>query len=179
MSSNYSSFGFGYDSDSQYDVAQICMSGHVVNDATKKFPQFSSKYCRKCGHPTIEQCPDCQVPIKGRYHSSTAPTVTSTKEKESPVPFYCHDCGKAYPWTQALLDTALELINEEDNLTAEDKSRVAESIRDIITPTPRTSLAATRIKKAYEKMSAIGKEGFKQLLFDNTTESARRLIWTP
>lgn len=175
--SNYSSFGFGYDSGSQHDVAQICLSGHVVNDSTKKSPEFSSKFCKKCGKPTIEQCPSCVAQIKGRYHAPGTPSMSSTRE--SPVPLYCHNCGKTYPWTQTMLDTAIELISEEDGLTPEDKDRIIESLPDIITQTPRTPLAATRIRKVFDKMSGVGKDGFKQLLSDITTESAKRLIWTP
>ena len=175
MISNYSSFGFGYDSDSQYDVAQICLNGHLINDATKKSPDFSSKYCRKCGQSTIDHCPFCNVPIKGRYHSPGTPWITSSKD--SPVPLYCHDCGKPYPWTQATLDTAMELVSDEDGLTETDKTIIAENLPHIIAQTPRTPLAASRIKKVHVKMSEVGQEGFKQLLADITTESAKVILW--
>lgn len=171
---NYSSFGFGYDSDSQYDVAQICLSGHLVNQATKNSPQFSSKFCRKCGQPTIDKCPLCKAHITGRYYTTGTPNMPSP---ESPVPLYCHDCGKPYPWTQATLDTAIELISGEDRLTPEEKTNISENLSDIISQTPRTPLAATKVKTVMEKMSESGKEGFKQLLSDITTESAKRLIW--
>ena len=173
--SNYSSFGFGYDSDSHYDVAQICISGHLVNDATKKFPQFSSKFCQKCGQQTIDQCPSCNSHIKGRFHSPSAPQISSSKE--SPVPFYCHDCGKPYPWTQTTLETALELVSEEDGLTEEDRARIAENLPHIIAQTPRTPLAASRVKKVFDRMSGAGQTALKQLLADVTTESAKTIIW--
>jgi hypothetical protein len=169
---NYSSFGFGYDSQSEHDIAQICLNGHIVNDAVKRFPQFSSKFCRKCGQPTIEKCPACNMPIKGRYH---APGTA----KESPLPLYCHDCGKPYPWTRSIIDTAIELISEEDDLTEEEKGKISSSLVDIISHTPRTPLAAIRVKKVFDKMSDTGKEGFKQLLSQITTESAQRIIWNP
>lgn len=176
---NYSSFGFSYDSNSQHDTAQICLSGHVVNEATRSAPDLSSKFCKKCGQPTIEQCPSCAAQIKGRNHAlGTHGTPSTSSTRESRVPLYCYNCGKYYPWTQTTLDTAKELLSEED-LTPEDKAKIAESLPDIITQTPRTPLAATRIRKVVDKMSGVGKEGFEQLLSDITTESAKRLIWTP
>lgn len=171
---NYSSFGFGYDSDSQYDVAQICLSGHLVNEATRKSPHFSSNFCKKCGQPTIDQCPLCKAHITGRYHATGTPSIPSPV---SPVPLYCHGCGKPYPWTQATLDTAMELVSEEAELTPEEKSSIVENLPHIITQTPRTPLAATKVRAILEKMSGVGKEGFKQLLSDITTESATKLIW--
>ncbi|KUO66100.1 MAG: hypothetical protein APF84_12320 [Gracilibacter sp. BRH_c7a] len=172
---NYSTFGFGYDSDTQYDVAQICLNGHLVNEATKKSPQFSSKYCGKCGQPTIDKCPLCKSPIASRYQRSRTPSMSSSPE--SPVPFYCHDCGKPYPWTQTIIDTTIELISGEDELTPEDKKIITENLPDIISQTPRTPLAASRVRKTLEGMSGAGKEVFKQLLSDNVTESAKLLIW--
>ncbi len=171
---NYSSFGFGYDSDNQFDVAQICLNGHLVNEASKKSPQFSSKFCRKCGQRTIDKCPLCKAHISGLYQATGTPNIISP---ESPVPLYCHDCGKPYPWTQTTLDTAIELISGEDGLTPEEKATITKSLPDIITQTPRTPLAATKVKAVMEKMSGVGKEGFKQLLSDITTESAKPLIW--
>lgn len=174
---SYSSFGFGYDSESEYDIAQICLNGHIVNDATKRFPQFSSKFCRKCGQPTIDQCPACSMHIKGRYHAPGSQTITSAEK--SSVPLYCHDCGKPYPWTQSTIDTAIELISEEDDLTEEEKEKISSSLVDIVSHTPRTPLAAIRVKKVFDKMSDTGKEGFKQLIVQITTESAQRIIWNP
>lgn len=172
---NYSSFGFGYDNDSKNDVAQICLNGHLVNEATKNAPEFSSKFCGKCGQPTIDRCPTCKAHITGRYQATKKPSAISSPQ--SLVPLYCHDCGKPYPWTQLTLDTAKELVSEEDGLTPEEKASITENLPDIITQTPRSPLAATRVKTAMEKMSGVGKEGFKQLLSDITTESSKRLIW--
>ena len=101
-----------------------------------------------------------------------------TPTQESSAPFYCHNCGKPYPWTQTTIDTAIELLSEEENLTTEEKNQIVESLPDIISQTPRTPLAATRVKKVFDKMTGAGKEGFEQLLSEITTESAKTLIWT-
>ncbi len=52
-----------------YDVAQVCLRGHLVNSGIKDTPQKSSDHCPKCGQPTITKCPRCGVEIRGQYHS--------------------------------------------------------------------------------------------------------------
>jgi hypothetical protein len=50
--------------DNWYDVAQICLNGHVINDSVKKYPQHNKKFCDKCGVATINNCPNCNTEIQ-------------------------------------------------------------------------------------------------------------------
>ena len=36
-----------------HDVAQICLNGHVINDASRKYSESNKDYCPRCGEPTI------------------------------------------------------------------------------------------------------------------------------
>lgn len=53
--------------DSKYDVAQICINGHVVTSALERNPELGKKFCQKCGEPTISKCPNCGQSIQGLY----------------------------------------------------------------------------------------------------------------
>ena len=56
-------------SDCWYDIAQICINGHVINSMSKSHPEHNKKFCDKCGAPTITNCPKCNTPIRGHYHA--------------------------------------------------------------------------------------------------------------
>lgn len=75
-----------------YDVAQICMNGHVINESCKEYPQHNQNFCDKCGEKTITKCEGCGADIRGNYNEPGvlvfAPMIT---------PKYCHNCGKMYP----------------------------------------------------------------------------------
>jgi len=51
-----------------YDVAQVCLNGHLVNAKTKDSPQHNKDFCTKCGNETITKCPECNQDIPGDYH---------------------------------------------------------------------------------------------------------------
>ena len=98
-------------SDSYYDVAQVCLNGHMVNDTWQSSPNFSKDICPKCGAKTIIECPACHKRIQGFYH---VPGVITTRSAS--VRAYCHACGKPYPWTLATIDAAKALAEELDGL---------------------------------------------------------------
>jgi hypothetical protein len=78
----------------KYDIAQICLNGHVINDSTYQFPEGNKKFCQRCGKPTIVSCQDCGCPIRGNYIAVVDPASHYT------APAYCEDCGEPYPWTE-------------------------------------------------------------------------------
>ena len=79
-----------------YDTAQICQGGHVINPASVGSPAHNQRFCDKCGKGAITACPGCTQPIRGVFHDGgTAPA-----RGEYTRPGYCHNCGKAYPWTR-------------------------------------------------------------------------------
>lgn len=92
-----------------YDIAQICLNGHVITSATKTAPKLKRRFCDKCGAPTITECPNCGADIRGYYHVPGELTLAATYR----LPKFCRDCGVAYPWTESLLEAAHELALEE------------------------------------------------------------------
>ena len=150
-----------------YDVAQICLNGHVVNDFSKKYPERNKRFCDKCGAATITNCSTCKAEIQGGYFVSGASILTNYTS-----PSYCSNCGKPFPWTEAKIKTFKELIDEHSNLAPQEKENIKKDIYDIAKETPRSPLAITRFKKLGKK---IGEEG-RKLVVDIASETAIKLL---
>lgn len=156
----------------RHDTAQICMNGHVVNDSAKRYPQFSNPFCKDCGAETITQCSECKAEIQGKYYSPNVLDMCPL-----PVPAFCHNCGKPYPWTKARLNSAKQLANEEDLLSSEDREALSASLDNLVRDTPETPVAAARFKRLLAKAGKGAAEGFRQVLIDVVSETAKKLIW--
>lgn len=156
-----------------YDVAQICLNGHVISSFVKNFPQHSKKYCDKCGAETITKCLNCNSEIQGYYHVSG---VISARHSYS-VPAFCYNCGKPFPWTESKIQTARELAQEIENLSDDEKRILTQSIDDIVKDSPRTPLAATRFKKIISKASKGAATALRDILVDIVTEAAKKTLW--
>src|SRR5580704_1635867 len=92
-----------------YDVAQVCLNGHLVNSFAVSQPEHNENFCSMCGEKTISQCPHCKTNIRGYYHMLG---VTSFLPEDTPA--FCHYCGKPYPWMEDRLQTAKELLYHDD-----------------------------------------------------------------
>ena len=125
-----------------YDVAQICVNGHVVNECAQSLSEFNAPHCAKCGAETITACPECKTEIRGAYHS---PGVFSATVMLAPP--YCWKCGKAYPWTASALAAARMLAEEIEGLSASEREQLKSSLDDIVRDVPQTTVAATRFKR--------------------------------
>jgi len=151
-----------------YDVAQICLNGHVVNSTFQQLPKHSSPFCGQCGAATITQCPSCKADIRGHLRG-----VMGFFRPAS----YCLNCGKPYPWTESKLRAARELAGELENLTVEEKEALAKSIDDIVFDSPRAALGATRFRKIMIKVGKEGASALKTMLVDIVSEAAKKTIW--
>ncbi len=160
--------------DNWYDTAQICINGHVINSRSKSEPDYNRNFCEKCGARTITSCENCNTPIKGFYHSRHSLKTPNTMLTK---PSFCPDCGKPYPWTEAKLKAAKELSDEIDNLSPEERELLKKSLDDIVRETPQTTVAATRFKKLIAKAGPVAAEGFKKILLDLISETAKKAIW--
>ena len=155
-----------------YKSAQICLAGHCVTSDTSNV-ELLENFCAKCGSKTIYACPSCNTNIRGDYHMDD---VIGFFDYD--VPAFCYNCGKPFPWTQSRLDSAKELIAEMDELTSDEQEKFNNSLPNILSETPQTPLAATRINKYLAKIAPVSKEGIKQLFFDITIEAAKKIIWS-
>ncbi len=154
-----------------YRTAQICLNGHCITPNLEISSSLSQEYCDKCGAKTICACPECGAHIRGEYHVDGVVTFGGSFT----VPAFCCSCGAAFPWTSSALDAIKELISEEDELLEMEKEKLIASLPDIITETPKTQLAATRIKKALVTAGKFTAEGIRQFVIDFGCELALKL----
>ena len=177
-------------SDGWYDTAQICINGHTVNLMSVSRPEHNRKFCDRCGAPTITKCQNCNVSINGFYHEGTAdefdiegmieeivnppPNIT---HDYTTVQSFCHDCGKPYPWTEAILKAAKELSEELDNLSPEERNLLKKSIDDIVRETPQTTVAVSRFKRLVAKAEPVAVDMYREILLPLLNESVKKQIW--
>lgn len=152
-----------------YQSATICLNGHVLSYTTKK----SSKYCEKCGLKTISHCESCNKEIKGEYSSDFLMPLLSDYTK----PFYCEYCSNAFPWTEKILNNAVELVTLDEELTAEYKEIIKSALPDLIVETPVTPVAVAKYNKYMESSAGFIKDGMKNLLINVVSDQVRKSIW--
>lgn len=157
--------------DSWYDVAQICLNGHVVNSLVKTNPNPGGKFCEDCGKNTITCCKECNHEIRGYYHSSNVFSYIYS------APNHCSNCGNPYPWTVSKTQALNELFSELEEISDADKDKLVKSIDDIITETPKTELASNRVKSILNKITPEHKEIVKSIGLKLICESAQKLIF--
>ena len=177
-------------SDGWYDTAQICINGHVINWMSISKPENNRSFCHQCGEPTITNCKYCNAIIRGYYHEGRLTHEEADKrvlEALNPPPktildytalrSFCSECGKPYPWTEAKLKAAREFSEMQEGLSAEEREMLKKSLDDIVRDTPQTTVAATRFKRLTAKAGKVAAEGFRDILVDIASETAKKLIW--
>ncbi len=158
--------------DNYYDTAQICLNGHVINSFALSSPESNQKHCAECGVPTITACVDCKSLIRGYYHVAGVFAADHYHK-----PSYCYDCGKPYPWTKASLDAAQELTDELEQLNAEERQQLKDSLPDLLKDTPRTAVAELRFKKLMKKAGAEAFNAMRSILIDIVSEAVRKSVF--
>ncbi len=159
-----------------FDVAQICLNGHVVNASSGRFPDWNAKFCKQCGSQTIKACPSCGIPIRG---SEKVSWMAADAVEPYSRPSFCIECGKPYPWTEAALRAAHELIELADEIEATDKENLATDLPDLVRDTPRTPVAATRFKKIIVKLGGGIASALRDIAVDVASEAAKKIILSP
>jgi hypothetical protein len=122
------------------------------------------------------ECENCRTPIRGKYH---VPGVVDLTGYEPPIPTFCHECGKPYPWTTSRLTAAKELADEFDELDVEERDKLKSSLDDLVRDSPRTEVAATRFKKIAGKLGRSSYEAIKSVATDVLSETAKKLLFGP
>jgi hypothetical protein len=151
-----------------YDVMQVCANGHRINSSAQTMPEFSSPFCSNCGAPTATTCQHCNTPIRGYYHSEGIISLA-----EPPVPKYCHNCGKPYPWQAAAIESLKEALRE-GSLTDSDLSDAESAIPDIVHDTPRTGLASLKLKRVLSKIAKPVSDIAIKIVTEIATAEARK-----
>lgn len=152
-----------------YDTAQICTSGHVINEQLISSPHINKKFCDECGARTITKCQHCRATIKGAYHFG--PNTSSWTQ-----PSFCPDCGKPYPWTEAKLKAVKELTDLLEGLSPKEREMLKKSFDDIVRDTPQTPVAATQFKRLAAKVGKTAAKQLRELVVDIASETAKKII---
>src|SRR5437667_9049207 len=166
------------DSQSVYDVAQVCLNGHVTNGFSRSSPEFNETFCSNSGERTITVCPTCKHAIRGQIAGSMIVSF--------PAPRFCHNCGEAYTWTARSLTAARELAEELENLGTEEKQILSALKRSkfylrasmILCAIPRKLLLLWFDSKTFmRKAGGLAAEQLKSTLREIATESVKRALF--
>jgi len=159
--------------DSWYDTAQICLSGHIVNNSSIRYPLQNQSFCQKCGEKTITKCQKCDAKIRGEYHVEGVAAIGFIPTADS----YCHECGNPFPWTEGRLEAAKELADLLDHLDPKEIEDLKKSLDDLVKDGPRTVVATTKFKRIVSKTGPEIYQGFKDILVDVVSETVKKAIW--
>jgi len=158
--------------DSYFDVAQICLNGHIINNSSMTFPSSNKKRCPDCGSETITKCLACNQDIRG-YHFVPGVIGFGGLEK---APGFCEHCGKPYPWTESRLEAARDLAGQLD-LDIPERTLLEKSIEEIVRDTPRAPAEAVRFKGVVEKAKPWALAAFREVLISVVSEPVKKMIW--
>jgi hypothetical protein len=89
---------------------------------------------------------------------------------------FCRNCGKPYPWTERQLEAAGELVKEEAVLSEADKAILTAALPDLMSNTPRTTLAAMRFKRIVGSAGKGFREAMYRFLVDFSSETAKKIV---
>ena len=156
-----------------YNTAQICTNGHIITDSYDTSPELRQNFCDKCGAKTIITCPSCNYKIRGDYEVSNVAFLGSTM---SSAPSYCYNCGKPYPWTEASLEAAQELLTLENILSQDELKYFNENMSSILVDTPKSKIIATQLKLFINKASSVVGSTLKDIIVEIGSETAKKII---
>lgn len=161
-----------------HSTAQICLKGHMVTTSIQLYPLRQEKFCSQCGSETITKCQNCEADIRGGYYDDEIPSEYYILQGEPDLEpnAYCHNCGEPYPWTKAALDSAKSLIQAEAELDEELKESLVQSLPDIITETPSTNLAISRVRKFIKATGGFSADAIRQFVIDFGCELAVKML---
>ena len=100
----------------------------------------------------------------------------SSGDDTLPVPAFCMDCGAPFPWTKEKLGIARELISDIRELDNEEKENFYRSIEDITKESPRTQLAAIKVKGYLAKAGNVVGGAIRDIVVDIASETAKKMI---
>ncbi len=158
--------------DNGYNTAQICKNGHLITEYSSSYPQHNKKFCQKCGEITITNCESCKEPIQGAYHLH----IASAAHREFPIPKYCHNCGKPYPWTELHIRAARKIIDQLDELPSSERDDLKNAINDIAKDTPDAKPAAYKIRTALTKLRGEAQTMLRDLIVEIASEAIVKII---
>jgi len=158
-----------------YDVAQICLNGHVINSKARKYPEDNKYHCPEYGEKTITNCPRCGKDIRGAYRAEDAIFVPSSLIYIPPK--YYEHCGTPFPWTKHKIKKVKELVKSLDGLPIEDRELFENLLPQLIQEELGFEIAAYHVKILIQKLKPNTTDFVKTILSDILNESIKKLIF--
>ncbi|MBI0097089.1 MULTISPECIES: DUF2321 domain-containing protein [Snodgrassella] len=158
-----------------YRVAQICLNGHVVTTTADVQPERQEAFCSKCGEATITQCPNCSASIRGKFEYERVVVVGFDAFYKPPA--FCHNCGKAFPWTERKIASAVELVEVGADLSPEEMQQFRSDLTELTKDSPKTQVASLRFNKVMGKAGKSIASGVRNIIVDVLSEAAKKAIW--
>ena len=163
----------------EWDVALVCLNGHVVNDRSRGNPAGNTPHCAICGADTISACPGCRESIPGFFYEQGRPFEPAGGSSPPPakLPQYCHSCGRPFPWTERAMSAARAVIRELASLDQYERDQLRRSIDHIIRETPQTPLALVRIRQALARLEGEMARQLREMLMAVASEPVRKQLF--
>jgi hypothetical protein len=159
-------------SSGSYDIALICLYGHVVNDSKNGRPIRNTSFSERCGQKTVSECSTCGAVLRGCYHDQNFGYMPVNQ-----APAFCYNCGSMFPWTQARLDAAGELADLLNTLTDDEKESLKQSVDTIVRNTPAAPVAEHKYKLPSKKAGKEAAEGMRAILTDIASETLKKAMF--
>jgi len=151
----------------------ICKNGHrVIGSNPSEIQQ--AKFCQSCGEKVFNRCDGCnkEIMVKGTYQISDRDS-----DVYLPLPAFCENCGKAYPWTSLVLEAAKNLINSANELDNTEKVYLVDNLNNIISDKPNTELVAKKIRGLLNKAGNEFTSAFRNVTVNIISEIAKKAMF--
>lgn len=155
------------------DAMQVCLNGHKITDAAEQMPEQQEAYCSTCGAKTIMSCAVCNAKIPGINWDSGGVFSGAT-----PPPDYCLACGSAYPWQQACIANAIEVLEETISDQA-DLEIAKAALPELIAGSPKTEVAVLRMKRVLAKAGKPAYDIGIKVISDLVSETVKKTLLKP
>ena len=133
-----------------HEVAEACLNGHVTTSTVGVEPKKTSKFCPRCGQPTIRACPSCSTPLRGAYYEDEIGYLVESYR----LPQFCHECGGQFEWTKRIVAEAAAVVRDSGIATGEELAQFSNDIPELVVETPKTVAAASQTRVLLGRLSA-------------------------
>lgn len=148
-----------------WDVALVCLGGHLINDRLRGDPTRNLDQCPTCGSEVISACPGCREPVPGFHYEPgiDQAAIHPRGRALTTPPRYCPSCGRPFPWTERVMSAVRMVIREMAALDPHERDRLRRTIDHIIRQTPRTPQAVRQINDALSRIGGEPAQALREL----------------
>lgn len=90
---------------------------------------------------------------------------------------YCYNCGNPYPWTESIINSAVEILSLDEELSKENINILKNAIPDLLVDTPQTPVATARYKRFLDKTQNFIKNSLYQLFVDVLSDTVKKSLF--